>query len=68
MNVKLVGEAVRTAGNVPVPESAMSKALLDPLTVIERMLFAVPATVGAKTTENVVLWLGTKVIGRLNPV
>ena len=53
---------------MPVPESAMSKALLDPLTVIERMLFAVPATVGAKTTENVVLWLGAKVIGRLNPV
>lgn len=46
----------------------MSKALLDPLTVIERMLSDVPAIVGAKTTENVVLWLGAKVIGRLNPV
>lgn len=71
VNVKLPGVALRIAGTVgvvPVPETAMSNVVLDPLMVIESVPLLAPATVGAKTTPNVVLWFGASVIGRLSPV
>ena len=56
------------AGVTPAPESAMSTVVVDPLTVIDRMLLAAPTAVGAKTTANVVLWFGASVSGRVRPV
>ena len=40
----------------------------DPLTVMDRLALAAPDVVGAKTTPNVVLWLGASVSGRLSPL
>lgn len=58
VNVKLVGKAVKVAavtGAVPVPETAISSVVLDPLIVIDKVSLLAPAEVGAKTTPKVVL-------------
>lgn len=66
--VKLVGAALRVAGFSAVPERAISSVVLDPLTVRDKVPLLEPVAVGAKTTANVVLWLGANVSGRLSPV
>lgn len=68
VNVRLAGVAVRVAGATPVPERAMSTAVLDPLTVSATLPLPAPAVVGAKTTPNVALWFAAKVSGKLRPV
>ena len=55
LNVRLGGAAVRIAGVTPVPESAMSTAVVDPLTIIDRFPLLLPADVGEKRTANVLL-------------
>jgi len=55
VNVKLAGVAVRVAGVTPDPERATFSVVLEPLTLIDRVLLAAPAAVGAKTTAKVVL-------------
>jgi hypothetical protein len=67
VNVRLVGDALKVAGVTPVPETAKSTVVLDPSIVSDRLPLTEPAVVGAKTTPNVVLWLGASVSGRLSP-
>ena len=67
VNVRLAGVAVSKAGATPVPDRAISSEVLDPLMLMESFPLLAPAVVGAKTTPNVVLWLGASVSGRVRP-
>ena len=67
-NVRLPGSATSVAGVAPVPDSAISTVVLDPLRVIERLPLTGLAFIGVNTTSNVVLWLGRSVRGKLRPV
>ena len=55
-------------GVTPVPESATSTVVLEPLTVIDKVPLLVPADPGANCTPKVLLWLGARVSGKLRPV
>jgi hypothetical protein len=55
VNVRLAGDTVNVAGATPIPESAKSSAVLDPLTVIASVPLSAPAVVGVKTTAKVTL-------------
>jgi hypothetical protein len=68
VKVMLVGDADATAAIAPVPDSAISAVLLDPLKVSETCPLTGPAAVGPNFTPNVVSCPGAKVSGRLNPV
>jgi hypothetical protein len=67
-NVRLVGDAVATAATAPVPDSAISAVLLDPLKLSDTCPVTAPAAVGANFTPNVVSCPGANVNGRLSPV
>jgi len=68
VNVTLANVGVNTAGVAPVPDSAISAVLLDPVKLSETSPFTAPATVGANFTPKVVFCPGAKVSGRLSPV
>jgi hypothetical protein len=68
VKVKLVGEAVKTAGAVvAVPDSAIDKLGFEALDVTVTVPLNVPADAGANFTVNVVLCPGVRVTGVLIP-
>lgn len=68
VKVRLVGDAVRTPGVTPVPETKTLASVPDPLTVIDSVPVAAPETLGVKPIPNVLLWFGARTSGRVSPV
>jgi len=62
------GEGVTTALGTPVPDSAISAVVLDPLMVSEIWPLTAPGVVGANLTPKELLWPGARSNGSVSPV
>ena len=65
--LRLVGFVVTLPAATPVPESAMTSELPDPLFVSVRLPLAAPEACGLNTTVKVALCPAESVSGRVNP-
>jgi hypothetical protein len=68
VKVRVVGDAVRTPGVTPLPDTATVTGVLDPLMVIDSIPVAAPEALGVKPTPNVLLWFGARLSGSVSPV
>ena len=65
--LNVAGEADRTPGVVPVPESATLSGEFDASETTASVLLAVPAAAGVKVAVKVTLWVGVKCLGQGQP-
>jgi hypothetical protein len=66
--IRVVGDAVRTPGVTPLPETKTLIGVLAPLTVNDSVPVADPEAPGVKPIPNVLLWFGARVSGSVSPV